>query len=107
MGLRSFLLAACVAGASMAMSLDAHAMGAIVSDPPGAAQATSVRVALAFAGSRTSRWVSLHVHVQDGPAAGLAWIVPVKPIMLMVPARESTLNPKNCGAPLLFSGPLS
>jgi hypothetical protein len=74
------------------MSVDAHAMGAIVSDPPGAAQATSVRVALASAGSRTSRWVSLHVHVQDAPAAGLAWIVPVKPGTFVDVASDAWLE---------------
>jgi hypothetical protein len=60
----------------LASTRDAKAMGAIVSSPPGAAQTTSVRVAVASAGTRTSRWVSLHVH---GGAASFAWIVPARP----------------------------
>lgn len=51
-------------------------MGAIVSSPPGASSTTDVRVAVSSTGTRTSRWVSLHVH---GTATAFAWIVPVKP----------------------------
>jgi Uncharacterized protein conserved in bacteria (DUF2330) len=74
-GSRSFLTAAGVVFAMSAASLDARAMGAIVSTPAGAASATEVRVAVASTGTRTSRWASIHVH---GNAAGFAWIVPVR-----------------------------
>ena len=51
-------------------------MGAIVSSPPGASSTREVRVAVSSTGTRTSRWVSLHVH---GTATAFAWVVPVKP----------------------------
>jgi hypothetical protein len=72
---RSFLLAGCLFAAALT-SGRARAMGAIVSSPPGASSTTEVRIAVSSTGTRTSRWVSLHVH---GTATAFAWVVPVKP----------------------------
>ena len=72
---RSFLLAGFLL-ATVLTTGRARAMGAIVSSPPGASSTTDVRVAVSSTGTRTSRWVSLHVH---GTATSFAWVVPVKP----------------------------
>jgi hypothetical protein len=72
---RSFLLAAFLATGTLT-SARAHAMGAVVSSPPGSSSTTDVRIAVSSTGTRTSRWVSLHVH---GTATAFAWVIPVKP----------------------------
>jgi hypothetical protein len=56
-------------------SSHAKAMGAIVSTPPGSSSVSDERIAIAETPTRTTRWVSLHVH---GTATSFAWIVPVK-----------------------------
>jgi Uncharacterized protein conserved in bacteria (DUF2330) len=71
---RTLLLSGCIAAAALT-SGRAGAMGAIVTSPPGDSSITDVRVAVSSTGTRTSRWVSLHVH---GSATAFAWILPVK-----------------------------
>jgi hypothetical protein len=86
--LRFLGLTAAPAAILAAVAHDAHAMGAVVTSPPGASSMVEARIAVAIAApdaappadagegalTRTTRWASLRVH---GQATSLAWIVPV------------------------------
>jgi Uncharacterized protein conserved in bacteria (DUF2330) len=73
---RHAFVALSLAASTFVVGPNARAMGAIVSSPPGSAAITEVRVAVSTTPTRTTRWVSLHVH---GAATTFAWIVPVSP----------------------------
>jgi len=68
------VLATCIA-ASLALAPDAHAMGAVISSPPGASSTVSVRTAVAGASGRTARWASVEVR---GSATKFVWILPAR-----------------------------
>jgi uncharacterized membrane protein YgcG len=55
------------------MTPSAFALGAIVTSPPGASSAVTVREATATAGGRMVRWGSVEVR---GTASTMAWIIP-------------------------------
>lgn len=75
-GTRRWLSAAAASAIVASAAGDAHATGAVVSSPPGAAQVADVHVAIASAAGRTTRWARLRVH---GTATAFAWIVPARP----------------------------
>ncbi|HEX8790512.1 MAG TPA: DUF2330 domain-containing protein [Polyangiaceae bacterium] len=67
----------------LAPASKAHAMGAIVSSPPGASSPVALRVAVAEGdepGAQTARWASVTV---QGSATAFAWIVPARPGALL------------------------
>jgi hypothetical protein len=62
--------------AALAGSSPALALGALVTSPPGASTAVSVREAVAMTPGRTVRWGSVEVR---GTASTVAWIIPAGP----------------------------
>jgi hypothetical protein len=87
-GTRALLLAGFLAATAL-IDGRAQAMGAIATSPPGASSITEVHIAVSSTGTRTSRWVSLHVH---GSATAFAWIVPVKPDAFVDLASDAWLE---------------
>jgi hypothetical protein len=98
--------AAALAVLGAALSREAHAMGALVSSPPGVSSAVEVRLALSLGPpgaaapsgavedaappvTRTTRWVSLRIH---SDATALAWILPVRPGALVDLASDGWLE---------------
>jgi MYXO-CTERM domain-containing protein len=70
------IIAAAVVALTLAASPPAFALGAIVTSPPGASAAATVREAITSAPGRTVRWGSVEVR---GTASTVAWLVPVRP----------------------------
>jgi hypothetical protein len=78
-----------VIAAVLASARDAHASGALVSSPPGAAEIAEVEIAVASTPSRTTRWSRLHV---TGAASAFVWIVPVRPGAMMDVASDAWME---------------
>jgi hypothetical protein len=72
----SRILAAFVAAFALSTSAPAFALGAIITDPPGASAAVEVREAVAASGGRSIRWGSAHLR---GAATTVGWLVPAMP----------------------------
>jgi len=78
--------------ASLVAPGTARAMGAIVSSPPGASAAVSLRFAIATSevqGAPNARWASVTV---QGSATAFAWIVPARPGALLEFSPEAWLE---------------
>jgi len=88
-GRRLLFASALLAIPTLLAAAPAHAMGAIVTAPPGSSSITAVRIAVASTPTRTTRWVSLDVH---GGATAFAWIVPVKPTGFVDLASDAWLE---------------
>jgi uncharacterized membrane protein YgcG len=69
------ILVAAAFVAAVAIAPDAHAMGAVLTSPPGASSPVSVRIAVAGASGRTARWGSVEVR---GSATKFAWLLPAR-----------------------------
>ncbi len=78
--------------ASFAAPATARAMGAVVSSPPGASSAVTLRFAVAAneeKGAPSARWASVTV---QGSATAFAWIVPVRPAALLELSPDAWLG---------------
>jgi hypothetical protein len=69
------LAAAAVLALLVAPSTPALALGAVVTSPPGASTAVSVREAVSASGGTTVRWGSVEIR---GTASTVAWLVPAR-----------------------------